>query len=110
MATNRTRTAARDLIVQQIDQTLRMHYLPTHPEAQVDVRRYNSASVRVRVIDPTFAAIAKTRRDTEVWGLLKQHLDEDVLGDVSLLLLLAPGEEAMSLMNHEFENPTPSRL
>lgn len=94
----------------QILDVLRQHYLPKHPAAKVDAYRYNSASIRVRVIDRGFAKTDMTERDEEVWDILNEHLSEDVLSQISLLLLLTPEETKSSLMNQEFEHPAPSRL
>jgi hypothetical protein len=103
------RTTKPDRVVQRIADTLNRYYLPVHPGARIDVYRYNPGSVRVRIIDPDFAGQSLTDRDNGVWQLLETKLPEEY-GEVNVLLLLAPGEEKTSLMNLEFENPTPSRL
>ena len=38
------------------------------------------------------------------------ELPEETQSDVTILLLLAPEEAGRSLMNLEFENPSPSRV
>jgi hypothetical protein len=48
-------------------------------------------------------------RERLVLPLIRQ-LPEDIQADITILLLLAPEEAGKSLMNLEFENPTPSRL
>src|SRR5262245_46999249 len=94
----------------QILEVIRQYYIPNRPSAKADAYRYNSASIRVRVIDPGFARTDMTERDEEIWDVLQAHLSDDVLSQISLLLLLTPGETKSSLMNQEFENPAPSRL
>ncbi len=84
-------------------------YEVAHPEAVVEAYRQNSASVRVRIIDPDFAGFDRAERHDIVWRILEK-LPEDVLSDVTILLLLTPDELSESLANFEFENPTPSRL
>lgn len=96
-----------DPIVEQYKAVLSEHYLPKHPNAKIDVYRYSPYSVRVRVIDPVFTGKLITRRDGEIWDIFKSHVSLDDLQDLTLLLLLAPGEEKQSLSNIEFENPTP---
>jgi hypothetical protein len=100
----------RDQAVIEIEEVLRRHYLPDHPGARIDVYRYNSASIRIRIIDAVYKGMDLTERDAEVWDVLQRHLSEDTFSQISLLLLLAPSEAKSSLMNLEFENPTPSRL
>lgn len=99
-----------DATSRKIRGLLREFYLPNHPDAEVEVYRYNSASIRVRIVAPHFADVPRSQRDKEVWPVLKKHLPDDTLSQISLLLLLSPPERAGSLMNQEFEEPSPSRL
>ena len=83
---------------------------------QVDAYRYNSASIRVRVIDPRFDGLSAEARDAQV----EPHLDtlpERTQADIITLLTFAPSElEERSkalrarLLNLEFEEPSPSEL
>jgi hypothetical protein len=75
----------------------------------VEAYRYNSASIRVRVIDDSFKNMSKSDREKIVQPLL-DPLPEKIQGDIMILLLLAPHEAPASLMNLEFEHPTPSKL
>jgi hypothetical protein len=84
-------------------------YKSRHPEAKVDVRRYNSASIRVRVIDPAFEGVSLVDRDDELWELLEK-LPDDTIADLSMLITLAPSELRTSMANLEFEDPSPSQL
>jgi hypothetical protein len=84
-------------------------YETDHPNAEIEVYRQNSASVRIRIIDPDFNDMNRVERDTKVWKLLKL-LPEDVVSEITLLLLLTPDETATSMANMEFEHPLPSRL
>ncbi|HEV7222059.1 MAG TPA: hypothetical protein VGN42_05115 [Pirellulales bacterium] len=78
-----------------------------------DAYRYNSASIRVRVIDPRFSGKSRDERDGMVEPLLKT-LPEATQADIINLLTLAPEETTGSLRtmsaNEEFESPTPSSL
>lgn len=76
-----------------------------------DVRayRYNSASIRVRILDEKFANKTRVERERMLRPLLAQ-LPEETQSDITVLLLLAPHETSTSMMNLEFESPTPSRL
>jgi hypothetical protein len=103
-------TKRKDRDVIRLLDVLKQHYLPLHPKADIQAYRYNSASIRVRVIEPTFAHVGLTERDDEIWNILKSHLSEDILSQLSLILLIAPNERKTSVMNEEFENPIPSRL
>jgi len=80
---------------------------------QADAYRYNSASIRVRVIDPRFEAKSAAQRDALVERVLKT-LSERTQADIINLLTLAPNEIADSaktlLVNEEFDDPSPSGL
>lgn len=71
--------------------------------------RYNSASIRIRIIDERFRGMSRVERDRIVDPLL-ETLPEETQADITILLLLAPEETDASLMNLEFEHPAPSRL
>jgi hypothetical protein len=81
--------------------------------AKVDAYRYNSASIRVRVIDPKFAGKSREQRDAMVEPFL-DCLPEDIQADIMSLLTFAEGEEEHSLRDHlanlEFDDPSPSML
>ena len=82
----------------------------TFPETEV--YRYNSASIRVRIVDERFKGKSASERDAMVEPHLAR-LPEDTQADITMLLLLAPGEaegSPRSLLNLEFEHPSPSLL
>ena len=97
-----------DTQVRQIRDVL-ARYESDHPNAQIDVRRQNSVSIRIRIIDPDFAGLDRVDREPAVWGELKT-LPEEVFTNITMLLLITPGETGGSLANQEFEDPIPSRL
>lgn len=84
--------------------------------AQVDAYRYNSASIRVRVIDERFQGLSVERRD----ALVEPSLDKlplDTQADIIQLFTFAPAELDSSttalrvlLLNTEFTDPSPSTL
>jgi len=80
---------------------------------QTDAYRFNSASIRVRVIDDRFEGKSIAEREAMVLPLLKK-LPKKTRDDVLLLLTLAPSEQrtfnSQTLMNQEFEQPLPSRI
>lgn len=79
------------------------------PAAAISAYRYNSASIRVRIIDKSFRGKTIVEREEMVLPLIRQ-LPEEIQADIVVLLTLAPNEANQSLMNHEFEHPSPSRL
>ena len=83
-------------------------YAAAHPAASVEVYRYSPVSVRARIIDSEFRGKSRSERHKTVWPLL-YPLDEDTLGDLTLLLLLAP-EERESMPSREFDDPIPARF
>ena len=80
---------------------------------QADAYRYNSASIRVRVIDSRFERMSNERRDALVEPIL-ETLPESIQADIMNLLTMAPNEAEGSLKkqlaNAEFEDPSPSML
>lgn len=85
-----------------------------------DAYRYNSASIRVRVVDPRFEGKSDAERDSMVEPVLKQ-LPTQIQADIINLLTLSPNETTISpqdpskslrgpLLNLEFEDPSPSGL
>ena len=66
-----------DLLKQQFEQT--------------DAYRYNSASIRVRVIDPRFEGMPREKRDAMVEQCL-DRLPPETQSDIVFLFTLAPSE------------------
>ncbi len=83
---------------------------------QVDAYRYNSASIRLRVIDARFEGLSLAKRDGLVEPFIAQ-LPEKTQADIITLFTFAPKElrpksgiSRELLQNAEFENPSPSIL
>jgi hypothetical protein len=83
---------------------------------KVDAYRYNSASIRVRVIDERFEGLPAEARDAMVEPHLKK-LKERTQADIVNLFTFAPSELQQTpqtfrefLLNMEFEDPSPSML
>jgi stress-induced morphogen len=85
-------------------------YEQQHPEAVASLYRQSPGSVRIRVIDPSFATLSKSRRHDLVWDFLSDRLDDDTIQEISILLVISPDEESSSFMNAEFNDPIPSGL
>jgi stress-induced morphogen len=84
-------------------------YQRSHPGARIRSYRQNSASIRIRIIDPDFQGMDRAERHDLVWDIL-ESLSEDILSDITILLLLTPKEVKTSFANMDFENPIPCRL
>lgn len=83
---------------------------------RVDAYRYNSASLRVRVIDKRFESMPRDERDQIVEPVIDK-LPPSTQSDIVSLVLLAPSEFDQPsdtfrefMLNTEFENPSPSML
>ncbi len=83
---------------------------------RVDAYRFNSASIRLRVIDPKFEGLSLEARDAMVEPHLEQ-LPERTQADIINLFTFAPSELQQTpktmrqfLMNYEFDEPSPSML
>jgi hypothetical protein len=106
--------ARRDLSAQpdeQVQQILDIltAYERAHPHAQIEGRRHNPVSIRLRIIDPDCQGMDRIEREPAVWKLLRQ-LPEEVFVNITMLLLLTPEETEHSLASQEFEHPIPSRV
>jgi stress-induced morphogen len=97
-----------DEVLQRIAQALQ-GYDAAHPRAKIDVYRQNSVSVRIRIIASDFKGKSRAEREDDLWRLLDQ-LTEELIAEISLLLMLTPEEAKTSFANQEFENPIPSKL
>ena len=93
-----------------IEELLEKHF------QKADSYRYNSATIRVRVIDPRFEGKSREERDAMVEPDLEK-LPENTQRDIVTLLTFAPSELKATetklrerLLNTEFEDPTPSKL
>jgi len=92
-----------DEVIDRIRDALRPFEVE-HPEAQIDIYRYNSVCVRVRIIDPWFAGLDFLGR-RELIGKWLESLDDDAYTEISMTVLLTPGEARRSFVNRKFEDP-----
>jgi stress-induced morphogen len=93
-----------------IEDLLRRHF------QNADAYRYNSATIRVRVVDPSFEGKSREERDAVVEPYFDQ-LPDETQRDIVTLLTFAPSELAATgtnlrerLLDAEFQHPTPSKL
>ncbi len=77
-------------------------YTKAHSAAKGVVYRYSPVSVRARIIDTDFHGKSRSERHKIVWPLV-YALDEDTLGELTMLLLITPDELETSLANQDFE-------
>ena len=93
----------------QVEEVLRKQF------ETADAYRYNSASIRVRVIDPRFEGLSTEQRDAMVEPVLAQ-LPERTQADIITLLTFTESEVAQGPkfkgygLNVEFDDPSPSIL
>jgi hypothetical protein len=102
--------AKRDAETRLVEERLRPHF------ERVDSYRYNSASIRVRVIDSRFEGMPREKRD----ALVEEHLDKlppEIQRDIVTLFTFAPSELTRTpqtfrefMQNTEFDNPSPTLL
>jgi len=98
-----------DKRVQRILEVLRRKYGAEHSKAKIEAYRYNSASIRIRIIDPDFAGKDLVERDNGVAPILEE-LPEEIQSEITVLLLITPQERKRSPMSLEFDDPLPSSL
>lgn len=112
-----THTKERAWEVKRTEETRRIEeVLKREGFGHVDAYRYNSASIRVRVIDQRFEGLPTEKRDAMVEPAL-ELLDERTQADIMNLFTFAPSELQeppmtfkQFLLNTEFEDPSPSIL
>jgi len=110
MATTPAWETKRTSETRKIEDLLKSHF------QQADSYRYNSASIRVRVIDPQFEGMPREKRDAMVEPYLDQ-LPAETQRDIVTLITFAPADLERPpttfreyMLNAEFENPRPSML
>jgi stress-induced morphogen len=81
-------------------------YQADHPSAVVDLYRHGPYSIKVRVIDPSFAGVRRGARHQRVWSYLATLPDEQS-SEVHTLLPLTPEERVESFGDYEFDHPAP---
>ncbi len=94
----------------KVEELLSQHF------ERADSYRYNSASIRVRVIDSRFEGRSREVRDAMVEDCLDK-LPQETQRDIVTLLTFAPSELVQSpttfrefMLNTEFDEPSPSIL
>jgi stress-induced morphogen len=98
------------------DETRKIEELLAQHFEQADSYRYNSASIRVRVIDSQFEGMSREARDAMVEDYL-DTLPPETQRDIVTLFAFAPSELARTpttfrenMQNAEFDSPSPSML
>ena len=84
-------------------------YAEANPHVEIQLYRHTPYSVRIRVIDPNFRGKTKSMRHREVWPTLYE-LPEDILNELSVLILVTPEEKDSSMSSREFDDPIPSTM
>jgi hypothetical protein len=104
----KVRTKNPDEVLKQIVEALKK-YNAAHPRANIVVYRHSSVSVRIRVISSEFKGTRWAEREDDLWPILRE-LPEEVMAEISLLLMFTPQEAKKSFANMEFDDPVPSPL
>lgn len=84
-------------------------YESDFPGASAELYRQNSSSIRIRIIDDRVASMNRSTRHARGWAYLTDIGDE-ILQQITVLLLLPKSELASSLMSLEFDDPIPSTV
>ena len=89
-----------------VEQVMNGHF-PNHPpQFPPCAYRYNSASIRLRIVDRSFRRTPWFDRLDLVQRVLKS-LPEKTQQDIIFVVLLTPEEIERSPANYEFEHPSP---
>jgi hypothetical protein len=91
-----------------VEERLKPHF------ERVDCYRYNSASIRVRVIDSRFEGMSREKRDAMVEEQI-DTLPSETQSDIVTLFVFAPSELTQTpktfrefMLNTEFDDPSPT--
>ena len=102
--------AKRTSETRKVEDLLRQHF------KQADSYRYNSACIRIGVIDPQFEGMLREKRDAMVDPYL-DTLPPETQRDIVTLFTFAPSDLEHSpktfreyMLNTEFDDPSPSML
>jgi hypothetical protein len=99
----------RDAYSERIHRLLRDKYLPRHPRAEFAVYRASPANVHIRILDPDFRGVDIPERDDMAWEVLDE-LPDEVVSDISVVLLLPPEERDAYQLSREFDTAPRSRV
>jgi len=83
-------------------------YEERFPGSSGSLYRQDRADIRLRIIDERFAGMSRLRRHNQVWKFLADIVGDDVISEVSTLILLPPTELKRSFANLDFEDPLPA--
>ena len=78
------------------------------PGAEASLYRALPGVIKARVVDDRFAGVDHYARHDDVFAYLRDHLDEDTMQELYILVLVAPDEMARSIANIDFEDSVPS--
>jgi hypothetical protein len=111
-----TKTAAAAWEKQRTDETRMVENMLRPHFEHVDSYRYNSASIRLRVIDSRFEGVSREKRD----AMVEEHIDKlppVTQRDIVTLFVFAPSELTQTpksfrefMLNTEFDDPSPTML
>lgn len=82
-------------------------YSEQHPGSRCEAYRRNPWSIRILVEDPGVETLDSWVRTDRVWDLI-DDLSEEVLMEVSLLIVVTPKERAADINAVEFDHPLPA--
>lgn len=96
-----------DSQVQQVLDVL-AEYERDHPDALIEARRTGYDFIHVRIIDPNFERIerSKLRKDT-IWPLFYEKLPDEIISDITRVILVTPEEAPHNGSSIEFDDPLP---
>ena len=95
------------------DETRRVEQIIRKIFPDTDAYRYNSASIRVRIIDDRFEGKSDEEREDmiqRILGKLSQRTRDDIVNLLTLTRDETTGFNRRTLLNEEFEDPSPSKL
>lgn len=79
-------------------------YVRSSPRAQVTLVREDEFLIRLRIVDPAFHRLSNEQRIQRVWPYL-ENLPDDILNELSVLLLVSPKEAKSPFSRQGFEQP-----
>ena len=106
----RTTTKKTDKQTARIYAALKAAFPDISDDEDEVIYKYNPYSIRVRIIDKSFAELSLAQRHAAVKRVLAR-LNVDDTENISMLMMLSPEEATETdLMNLEFDDPGRSRI
>ena len=100
------RSKTPDSQVQQVLDVL-VEYEQDHPDALIEARRTGYDFIHVRIIDKALKTMNRVERSDKIWPLFFEKLPDEIIQDITRVILVTPEEAPHNGSSIEFDDPLP---